>query len=74
MGVFPSIGILASMCKEKGFKATWDYMQSNPVMKANMRKILSDLLMAIFMLALFKLALDPAYEEHKKEAADNSVI
>lgn len=74
MGVFPSIGILASMCKEKGFKAAWDYMQSNPVMKANMRKILSDLLISLLMLALFKLALDPAYKEHKKEAADNPAI
>lgn len=74
MGIFPSVGILASMCKEKGLKATWEYMNGNPVMKANMRKLLSDLLVSLFMLALFKLALDPAYKDYKKEAKDNPVI
>lgn len=74
MGVFPSIAILAKMCKNDGLQATWDYINANPVMKANMRKILSDLLMAMLLMALFKLALDPAYKEHKKEAADNPVI
>ncbi len=74
MGIFPSMNILASMCKEKGFKATLEYMNGNPIMKANMRKMLSDLLMSLLMLALFKLALDPAYKDYKKEAKDNPVI
>lgn len=68
MGIFPTIGILASMCKDKGFKTAWTYMNSNPVMKANMRKLLSDLLVSLLLAGLFKLALDPAYKEHKKEA------
>lgn len=74
MGIFPSIGILASMCKEKGLKAAYDYMKANPIMKANMRKLLSDLLVSLLLLSLFKLALDPAYKDYKKEAKDNPVV
>lgn len=74
MGIFPSIGVLASMCKEDGFAATYKYIKSNPMMKANMRKLLSDLLVSLLMLSLFKLALDPAYANYKKEAKDHPIV
>lgn len=74
MGIIPSIAILSRMCKDKGLKATMDYIKATPVMKANMRKLLSDILMTVFMMLLFKLALDPAYKEHKKNAEDNPLL
>lgn len=74
MGIFPSIAILSRMCRDKGLQATLTYINATPIMKANMRKLLSDLLMSLFMWLLFTLALDPAYKEHKKNAENNPLL
>lgn len=73
-GIMYTVLDMARLCKSGGVKAALDYMQGNEVAKANMRKLISDLLMWALFAALFGLALDPAYKEHKKNAADNPVI
>lgn len=73
-GIMYTVLDMARLCKSGGVKAALDYMQGNEVAKANMIKLISDLLMWALFAALFGLALDPAYKEHKKNAADNPVI
>lgn len=73
-GIMYTVLDMARLCKSGGVKAALDYMQGNEVAKANMRKLISDLLMLALFAALFGLALDPAYKEHKKNAADNPVV
>lgn len=73
-GIMYTVLDMARLCKSGGVKAALDYMQGNEVAKANMRKLISDLLMWALFAMLFKLALDPAYKEHKKTAADNPVV
>lgn len=60
---------------ENGWKTAWTYMTSDPVAKANMRKLLSDLFMWLFLSVIFKYALmDPAYKDYKKEMKSNPVV
>lgn len=73
-GIMYTVLDMARLCKSGGIKAALDYMNGNAVAKANMRKLISDLLMWALFAMLFGLALDPAYKEHKKNAADNPVI
>lgn len=73
-GIMYTVLDMARLCKSGGVRAALDYMQGNEVAKANMRKLISDLLMWALFAMLFKLALDPAYKEHKKTAADNPVV
>lgn len=73
-GIIYTVVDAARMCKQDGVKAAYDYIKGNDVAKANMRKLLSDILIAFLLFALFKFALDPAYKEHKKEMKDNPIM
>lgn len=72
-GIIPGIAILSRMIKEEGWNSAYEYMKSDPIMKANMRKLLSDLLMTLLMFGLFKYIFDPAYKDHKS-AKNNPVM
>jgi hypothetical protein len=63
------------MAKDDGWKVAWKYMTSDSMAKANMRKLLSDMFMWLFLSVVFKYALmDPAYKDYKKEMKSNPVL
>ena len=57
-----------------GWKVAKDWILASPRQKANLSKLLSDILMSAFFFALFKLALDPAYSDFKKEMKSNPIF
>lgn len=73
-GIIPTIMAAVKLCRKKGITEAKKYLTSDPIAKANMLKLTSDLLMWFLLSSLFKLLLDPAYKEHKKTAQDNPVI
>ena len=73
-GILPTIMAAVKLCKNKGVLEARKYLTSDPIAKANMLKLTSDLLMWLLLSSLFKFLLDPAYKEHKKTAADNPVL
>ena len=54
-----------------GFKQN---IWNNPIQKANLKKLLSDLLMALIVAGLFGTALTGAYESYKKSADPENVL
>ena len=73
-GIIPTIMAAVKLCRKKGIIEAKKYLTSDPIAKANMLKLTSDLLMWFLLSSLFKFLLDPAYKEHKKTAQDNPVI
>jgi hypothetical protein len=73
-GIMYTVIDAARMCKQDGIKATYQYIKGNDVAKANMRKLISDILMSFLLAALFKFAVDPAYKQYKKGMKDNPVL
>lgn len=73
-GILPTIMAAVKLCKNKGVSEARKYLTSDPIAKANMLKLTSDLLMWLLLSSLFKFLLDPAYKEHKKTAADNPIL
>lgn len=73
-GILPTIMAAVKLCKNKGVLEARKYLTSDPIAKANMLKLTSDLLMWLLLSSLFKFLLDPAYKEHKKTAADNPIL
>jgi hypothetical protein len=61
--------------KDNGWRAAYDYMKADPVAKANMRKLLSDMFIWLFLSVAFKYAfMDPAYSDYKKEMKSNPIL
>lgn len=50
------------------------YWKANPQERANIRKLLSDLLLTTLFLVLFKGIFDSMYKEHKKTAKEKSLV
>lgn len=73
-GIIPTIVAAAKLCQNGGIKAAKEYLSSDPVARANMLKLCSDVLMWLLLSGLFKFLLDPAYKEHKKSAQDNPIL
>lgn len=74
-GIFPTIGTLYHVFKNDGKDGLIKYLKSNEGERANLRKLISDLLMTGLFLLLFKAALDADwYKEQKKEMKNNSLI
>ena len=79
-GIFPTLGVLVDIFrKTEGGLSTKvrnmrDYLNADQHEMANMRKLLSDLLMWLLFAMLFKLAADPAYKEYKKNMSDNPLL
>lgn len=79
-GIFPTLGVLADIFQNTDGSvsvktaALKKYLNANPHEKANMRKLLSDLLGWLLFATLFKLALTPAYKEYKKDMSDNPLV
>lgn len=60
--------------EDGGFEKVKEFYQSSPQTKANLRKLLSDMMMCLLMLVLLKgFVLDPTYKDYKKEMKDNPV-
>lgn len=73
-GIMYTVIDAARMCKQDGVKAAYDYIKGNDVAKANMRKLISDVLIGMLLWALFKFAITPEYKEYKKGMEDNPVL
>lgn len=79
-GIFPTLGVLVDIFRKTdgGISTKIEqmkaYLNADPHEKANMRKLLSDLLMWLFFSLLFKLAISPAYKEYKKNMDKNPVV
>lgn len=73
-GIMYTMLDMARLCKSGGVKAALEYVKGNDVAKANMLKLISDMLMWALFASLFGFVLSPAYKEHKKNAADNPVL
>lgn len=79
-GIFPTLGVLMDIFRktEGGLSSKVrnmrDYLNSDQHEKANMRKLLSDLLMWLLFLMIFKLAITPKYKEYKKSMEDNPLL
>ena len=73
-GVFPTIGELGVICKDKGFKAAYEYMKGNPMVKSNVLKLTTDGLFAALFMMLFGSILTPAYKDYKKTMKDNPAL
>lgn len=71
-GIFYTYGnALQALLVDHNFKEEiWD----NPMQRANLLKGLSDILLFLLFYLIFKLALDPAYKDYKKEMKDYSVL
>lgn len=79
-GIFGTLKTLYNVLTSdelKGFGDGYDklkeYLKSDPHERANLRKLLSDLLMSLFYLLLYKYS-NPAYKEFKKNMQDNPVL
>ena len=79
-GIFPTLGVLIDIFRktEGGLSTKIEqmrkYLNADQHEKANMRKLLSDLLMWLLFSMLFKLAITPEYKEHKKSMEDNPLL
>ena len=65
-GIFPTIGTLYHILKNDGKDGLIAYLKANEGERANLWKLLSDLLVAGLFLLLFKGLLDGEYNEYKK--------
>ena len=79
-GIFPTLGVLVDIFRktEGGLSTKIEqmrkYLNADQHEKANMRKLLSDLLMWLLFLMLFELAITPEYKEYKKNMDENPLI
>ena len=79
-GIFPMLGTLADIfySTEGGvsskINAVKEYLRADQHERANLHKLLSDLLMLLFMSMLFNLAITPAYKDYKKTMDKNPVL
>ena len=73
-GVFYTLQNLYYVFGDGGLKALKDYITANPTVRASLAKLISDMLVTLFMFCAFKFALDPAYKEYKKDMKNNPVL
>lgn len=79
-GILPTLGKLADIFKstDGSFTDKWNsmraYLKADAHESANMRKLLSDILMYLLFYGLFQLAITPAYKDYKKTMDENPVI
>lgn len=73
-GILYTVLDIARMCKQGGIKSAYDYIKGDIVAKSNMRKLISDMLIAMLLATLFKYAITPEYKEYKKGMQDNPVL
>lgn len=79
-GIFPTIGTLIDIFRKTDggistkIEQMKKYLNADQHEKANMRKLLSDLLMWLLFSLLFKLALTPDYKEYKKDMEKNPLV
>lgn len=64
-GVFRTLGDIAGDIVHNGGKGLKD-IWNDPMQQMNLRRVFSDLLVTFLLSILFKLVLDPAYKDHKK--------
>lgn len=72
-GIFPTIGTLYRVLKNDGKDALIEYLNSNEAERANLRKLISDLLVGGLFFLLFKGLLSGEYNEYKKDMKNNSL-
>ena len=73
-GIWYTLKDMFYICKDDGVEALKQYIEATPSAKQNLLKGLSDLLMYLFWLMLFKLIFDDQYKDYKKEMKHNPVL
>lgn len=73
-GILSTVQSVITMCRNNGKDAVLAYIKANPHEQANLRKLLSDALMAIFLGLLYNFAITPAYKDYKKQMKDMPVL
>lgn len=79
-GIFPTLGVLIDIFRKTDgglstkIEQMRKYLNADQHEKANMRKLLSDLLMWLLFSLLFKLAVTPQYQDYKKTMDENPVV
>ena len=73
-GILPTIGELACIWQDDGFKAAYSYMKGNPMIKANVMKLTTDSLFAALFMALFGAFITPAYKAAKKDMVNRPLV
>lgn len=79
-GIFPTLGVLVDIFRKTDgglstkIEQMRKYLNADQHEKANMRKLLSDLLMWLLFSMIFKLAVSPAYKDYKKSMDENPLL
>ena len=73
-GIFPMMGTLYKVLKNDGKDALKQYLDMIPQDKANLRKLISDLLMTIFYLTIFQGVLNGKYKDYKKDMKNHPLL
>ena len=73
-GIAYTIRDLYYITKDGGLQAMKEYITANPTVRANLAKLISDMLVTLLMFIAFKFALDPAYKDYKKDMKNNPVL
>lgn len=73
-GIIPTLITLQKIVRNNGMDVMKKYLKSNPQERANLKKLLNDLLMMLLYGVLFKLVLQEKYQDYKKTMKDNSAI
>ena len=73
-GIFPMMGTLYKVLKNDGKDALKQYLDMMPQEKANLKKLLSDLLMTAFYLLIFQGVLSGKYKDYKKDMKNHPLL
>lgn len=73
-GIFPTLFTIAKLCRSNGMEFMKEYIKANPHEQANLRKLISDILMMLLMTLLFKGILQPKYKDFKKTMKDRPLL
>lgn len=73
-GIFPTLHTLYKVFKNDGKDGVFKYLKDNQGEKANILKLINDLIASALFFILFKAVLDGVYKDHKKEAKNKPLI
>lgn len=73
-GILPTVQCLISIARHNGKDAMIKYLKANPHERANLKKLLSDLIMWMLFSTIYKMAFTPAYKDYKKEMSTQPLL
>ena len=73
-GIYYTVKELVKICRNDGLDIMKEYIKANPQEKANIKKLISDLLMWLIMECFFKFVATPKYKEFKKGGHERNIL